>query len=96
LGFNDQSSEGLNPQFLAEEPELVSVWRTSPGSFFSEPPFATASVRRRTDHWEVAFVPANMRGDEAAFFVNSFSRCITLHSPSMAVEITSERFLDLR
>lgn len=96
IGFKDQSGEERWSQFLAEEPDLIAIWQTAPNSFFYEPPYATASVRRHDDHWSVGFVPANARGDDARFFAGVFSQCITLHSPGTTVEITSERFIDLR
>ncbi len=96
LGFTDRSTEPYNREFIEEDQELVSVWEPFVSSFWSDPPFATATVRRHLDHWSVLFVPSNGRGPYAEYFSRAFSDCISLHTPESAVEITSQRGLDLR
>ena len=96
LGFEDRSKEGLNPEIMKTEPELLAVWMPPVGSTWDPPPSSTVTVRRLPDAWTVTFVPPGSRGPEAEYFSRAFSRCISVHDSAITVEIRSERFLDLR
>lgn len=96
LGFTDRSAEGLNPQSIEEELELVAVWEPEPGSLWSPSPFATATLRWYPDRWSVTLVPPRQGGEQAQFFAETLARCLALHSSQTVVEIESELFLDLR
>jgi hypothetical protein len=102
LGFEDRSEDDIMPEMMREDSTLIAYWVTTAGDhgFFAhamaQTPGSQAFVFRKTDRWAVYFVPGTKGGDLSSFFAGAFARCISLHDPTLAVEIKSDTGLDLR
>ena len=96
LGFEDRSLEGENAQAIRADSQLAGVWSPPRRSFWSDPPYAIASVRRTSDVWTVRFVPSNGKGDDARYFSHAFATCLTLHEGRFEVEISSKTGIGFR
>ena len=83
---------------FAEEPELVSVWRSPPpSSIWSTSPGAVAWVDREGGGYSIKFVPdSGSTSVSAQMFSDAIQACMELHLPGSKVEVDSELYLDMR
>lgn len=96
LGFAEEAPDPLAPNPPSDEPELVAVWSTPFTSAWTSSTSQTvASVRRFDDGWTVSFISRGS-GYTAEALSTAFSRCVPVHDPNAAVEVETQRFLDLR
>ena len=98
IGLEDWSHKSRYANFLAEEPELVSIWRSPlSGSVLSTSPGAVAWVSRESEQYSVRLVPDPASTSEAAqVFADAVSSCIGVHLPGTNVEVDARDFVDLR
>lgn len=96
LGFDDRSLEDENAQAMRADPQLAGVWSPPRRSFWSDPPYAIASIWRTGDAWTVRFVPSSGKGDDARYFSHAFATCLTLHEGQFEVDISSKTGIGAR
>jgi hypothetical protein len=97
IGLVDESTEEWNARFISQDPKLVAIWSTRPGSFWSTKPGCTAAIRLESGAQHVVFVPfSGSTSGAAQALSDAFEHCVELHASETDIEVESETFIDFR